>query len=135
MTIADRMAHYKVPGVSVAFFDHGQIIWTKTYGFADVASKKPVTPDTLFQAASISNLRSLAALRLVQDGKLSLDEDVNVKLRTWKVPENNFTVKEKVTVRHPQPQRRPHGSRFRLRVRRTRSYRRAGPQRRKASQL
>src|SRR5580704_16950759 len=100
MTIADRMAHYKVPGVSVAFFDHGQIIWTKTYGFADVASKKPVTPDTLFQAASISKpVAALAALRLVQDGKLSLDEDVNVKLRTWKVPENNFTIKEKVTVR------------------------------------
>jgi len=100
MTIADRMTHYKVPGVSVAFFDHGQIIWTKTYGFADVASKKPVTPDTLFQAASISKpVAALAALRLVQDGKLTLDEDVNVKLRTWKVPENAFTVKEKVTVR------------------------------------
>ena len=100
MTIADRMTHYKVPGVSVAFFDHGQIIWTKTYGFADVASKKPVTPDTLFQAASISKpVAALAALRLVQDGKLTLDEDVNVKLRTWKVPENAFTIKEKVTVR------------------------------------
>ena len=100
MTIADRMAHYKVPAVSVAFFDHGQIMWTKTYGFADVASKKPVTPDTLFQAASISKpVAALAALRLVQDGKLTLDEDVNVKLRTWKVPENAFTVKEKVTIR------------------------------------
>jgi CubicO group peptidase (beta-lactamase class C family) len=100
MTIADRMAHHKVPGVSVAFFDHGQIIWTKTYGFADVASKKPVTPDTLFQAASISKpVAALAALRLVQDGKLSLDEDVNIKLRTWKVPENTFTEKEKVTIR------------------------------------
>jgi CubicO group peptidase (beta-lactamase class C family) len=100
MTIADRMAHYKVPGVSLAFFDHGQIIWTKTYGFADVASKKPVTPDTLFQAASISKpVAALAVLRFVQDGKLTLDEDVNVKLHTWKVPENAFTVKEKVTIR------------------------------------
>jgi CubicO group peptidase (beta-lactamase class C family) len=100
MTIADRMTFHKVPGVSVAFFDHGQVIWTKTYGFADVASKKPVTPDTLFQAASISKpVAALAALRLVQDGKLSLDEDVNVKLRTWKVPENAYTEKEKVTVR------------------------------------
>src|SRR5580700_145978 len=92
MTVADRMAHYKVPGVSVAFFDHGQIMWTKTYGYADVASKRPVTADTLFQAASISKpVAALAALRLV--------EDVNVKLRTWKVPENAFTQKEKVTIR------------------------------------
>src|SRR5580693_4643057 len=36
MTIADRMAHHKVPGVSVAFFDHGQIVWARGYGFADV---------------------------------------------------------------------------------------------------
>ena len=100
MTISGRMAHYKVPGVSIAFFDHGQIIWTRAYGFADVASKKPVTPDTLFQAASISKpVTALAALRLVQEGKLSLDEDVNVKLRTWKVPESEFTEKEKVTLR------------------------------------
>jgi CubicO group peptidase (beta-lactamase class C family) len=100
MTIADRMAHHKVPGASVAFFDHGQIAWARGYGFADVAAKTPVTPDTLFQAASISKpVAALAALRLVQDGKLSLDEDVNVKLKTWKVPENAFTIKEKVTLR------------------------------------
>jgi len=100
MTIADRMAHHKVPGVSVAFFDHGQILWARGYGLADVAAKKPVTPDTLFQAASISKpVSALAALRLVQDGKLTLDEDVNVKLRTWKVPENAFTAHEKVTIR------------------------------------
>jgi CubicO group peptidase (beta-lactamase class C family) len=100
MTIADRMAHHKVPGVSVAFFDHGQILWTRAYGFADVAAKTAVTPDTLFQAASISKpVSALAALRLVQDAKLNLDEDVNVKLRTWKVPDNVFTIKEKVTIR------------------------------------
>lgn len=100
MTIASRMAFYKVPGVSVAFFDHGQILWTRAYGFADVASKKPVTSDTLFQAASISKpVAALAALRLVQDGKLSLDENVNDKLKTWKVPDNQFTEKEKVTIR------------------------------------
>jgi CubicO group peptidase (beta-lactamase class C family) len=100
MTIAERMAFHKVPGVSVAFFDHGQIIWARAYGFADVAAKTPVTPDTLFQAASISKpVTALAALRLVQDGKLNLDEDVNIKLRTWKVPDNVFTAKEKVTIR------------------------------------
>src|SRR5580693_299333 len=100
MTIADRMAHHKVPGVSVAFFDQGQIIWTRTYGLADVAAKKTVTPDTLFQAASISKpVAALAALRLVEDGKLNLDEDVNAKLTTWKVPENPLTAKEKVTIR------------------------------------
>ena len=100
MTIADRMAHYKVPGVSVAFFDRGKIVWTRTYGFADVASKKPVTTETRFQAASISKpVSALATLRLVQDGKLSLDDNVNEKLRSWTVPENEFTKEQKVTLR------------------------------------
>jgi CubicO group peptidase (beta-lactamase class C family) len=100
MTIADRMKHYKVPGVSVAFFDHGQIAWARGYGFADVAAKKPVTAETLFQAASISKpVSALAMLRLVQDGKLNLDEDVNTKLHSWKVPENEFTKEQKVTLR------------------------------------
>ncbi len=59
-----------------------------------------MTSETLFQAASISKPESaLAALHLVQEGKLSLDENVNDKLRTWKVPDNQFTAQEKVTVR------------------------------------
>jgi len=78
------MKLHKVPGVSVAFFEHGKILWTRTYGFADVASKKPVTTETFFQAASISKpISALAALRLVQDGKLSLDDDVNGKTYKW----------------------------------------------------
>ena len=100
MALADRMKRYRVPGVSVAFFDHGQIAWTRAYGFSDVDSKAPVTPETLFQAASISKpISALAMLRLVQDGKLNLDEDVNAKLRTWKVPESEFTKEQKVTLR------------------------------------
>jgi CubicO group peptidase (beta-lactamase class C family) len=100
MNIAERMAHYKVPGVSVAFFDRDQIVWTRTYGFADLAGKKPVSTKTLFQAASISKpLSALAALHLVQDGKLSLDENVDNRLHSWTIPENDFTKEQKVTLR------------------------------------
>jgi CubicO group peptidase (beta-lactamase class C family) len=100
MQIAGRMKHYNVPGVSIAFFENGQIIWTRAYGLADVATRRPVTPETLFQSASISKpAAALGVLRLVQDGKLSLDEDVNLKLRSWKIPENEFTKDQKVTLR------------------------------------
>jgi CubicO group peptidase (beta-lactamase class C family) len=59
-----------------------------------------VTPRTLFQAASISKpVAALAALRLVEQGLLSLDEDVNARFVSWKVPENEFTKTEKVTLR------------------------------------
>jgi CubicO group peptidase (beta-lactamase class C family) len=82
MKLGQRIQFYKVPGVSVAFFDHGKIIWTRAYGLADMAAKKPVTSETLFQSASISKpVSALAALHLVQEGKLRLDGNVNDKLR------------------------------------------------------
>ena len=136
MTLRERMQFYKVPGVSVAFFDHGKIIWTRAYGLADVATKKPVTPETLFQAASIGKpLSALAALHLVEEGKLSLDENVNDKLRTWKVPDNQFTTQEKGHAStDTEPQRRTKLSRLaRLRFRRAYSYNRANIERRKTS--
>jgi CubicO group peptidase (beta-lactamase class C family) len=100
MNLEERMAHYKVPGVSIAFFSGGKIRWTQVHGYADAAKKTPVTLETLFQAASISKpISTLAMLRLVQEGQLNLDEDVNVKLKSWKVPENEFTKEQKVTLR------------------------------------
>src|ERR1700761_6328452 len=100
MNLEERMARYKVPGVSIAFFSGGKIRWTRVYGYADVDKKSPVTPETLFQAASISKpISTLAMLRLVQEGKLSLDEDVNLKLKAWKIPDNEFTKKQSVTLR------------------------------------
>jgi CubicO group peptidase (beta-lactamase class C family) len=100
MKLADRMAHYKVPGLSVAVINDGKIEWARGYGVVEKDGGKPVTADTLFLAGSISKpVAALAALRLVEQGKLDLDEDVNLKLKTWKVPENEFTRDKKVTLR------------------------------------
>ena len=100
MKLEDRMRYYHVPGVSIAFFDHGKVIWTRGYGVADVRTGRPITPETLFQAGSISKpIAAWGALRLVEQGKLKLDENVNGELRSWKLPENEFTVEQKVTLR------------------------------------
>ena len=99
-TLAERMAALKVPGASVAVINGGVIEWAKGYGVAEAGTATPVSPHTLFQAASISKpVAALAALRLVEQGKLALEEDVNARLTSWKIPENNFTGKEKVTLR------------------------------------
>src|SRR5258708_32935926 len=52
--ITDRMAHYKIKGVSIAVIHNYKIEWAKGYGWADDSLKIPVTTKTLFQAASIS---------------------------------------------------------------------------------
>src|ERR1700683_3957585 len=84
--LADRMAALHVPGVSIAFIHDGKIEWARGFGVTSIGGP-PVTPETLFQAASISKpVAAMAVLRLVQLGKLSLDADVNDYLKTWKLP-------------------------------------------------
>jgi CubicO group peptidase (beta-lactamase class C family) len=100
-TVQDRMEHYRVPGVSLAVLEEGRIAWVGTYGVADAGTLEPVTPETLFQAASISKpLAALAALRLVEEGILELDAPVNRYLQGWQLPDNAFTAGRPVTLRH-----------------------------------
>jgi len=98
--LVERMEHHKVPGVSIAVINNGEIEWAKGYGLADVESGTPVTESTLFQAASISKpVAATAALLLVDRGELDLDEDVNQKLTSWQLPETRHTAGELVTLR------------------------------------
>ena len=53
-TLTERMAHYKVPAVSIALIENGEIAWAKTWGTADNSSQQSLSDETLFQAASIS---------------------------------------------------------------------------------
>jgi CubicO group peptidase (beta-lactamase class C family) len=100
LNLTDRMKFYKVPGVSVAVIDQGAIAWARGYGVREADTKNPVTTETLFQAASISKLvAALVALRVVERRRLKLDEDVNCQLRSWKLPENEFTEEKKVSLR------------------------------------
>lgn len=100
-TIADRMEHYGVPGMSIAVIRDYKIAWTKTYGVKNKETNEPITENTLFQAASISKpVSSYAALSLVEAGKLDLDKNINDYLTSWQVPDNEFTKDEKVTLKH-----------------------------------
>jgi CubicO group peptidase (beta-lactamase class C family) len=95
-----RMEALDIPGLSLAVFQNGRIEWTRGYGMADVAEGRRVTPSTRFQAASISKpVAAVAALALVERGALSLDDDVNRYLMSWKLPGNGFTTATPVTLR------------------------------------
>lgn len=100
-TIYERMAHYGVPGVSIAVINGGHIEWAAGYGVQKAGGTDSVTVSTLFQAASISKpVTALAALQLVEQGKLTLDGAVNPWLRSWKIPANHHTAAQPVTLRH-----------------------------------
>ncbi len=98
--LMQRMEHYYAPGVSIAVINEQAIEWAQGYGVLQAGSAAPVTPQTLFQAASISKpVAAMAALHLVQTGQLDLDADVNGALRSWQVPANEHTRDSPVTLR------------------------------------
>ena len=100
MNLTDRMAYYKVPGVSIAVINDNQIEWAKGYGVMEAGEDQPVTPETIFQTGSIAKpIVAMAALHYVDEGDLVLDSDVNNKLSSWKIPENPYTTQAPVTLR------------------------------------
>lgn len=98
--IKAQMREHRIPGLSLAVVSKGAIVREGGFGLISGTGQTDVTPATLFQAASISKtVAALGALRLVESGQLQLDENVNRTLRTWRVPDNEFTRDSKVTLR------------------------------------
>ena len=99
--IEERMKSHNVNGVSIAVVHNFKIEWAKGYGWADVDEKREVTPQTLFQAASISkSISAIGILKLVEGKKLDIDTDINQYLRSWKFPYDSVTKSKKITVRN-----------------------------------
>jgi CubicO group peptidase (beta-lactamase class C family) len=98
--VQPMMKQFNVPGVGIAVIYDFKIVATYTYGVADVETGAPVTTETMFQAASISKpVAAMVSLKAVQDGRFSLDQDVNTILKSWKLPEGPFTREHRVTPR------------------------------------
>ncbi|MEM0952618.1 MAG: serine hydrolase domain-containing protein [Pseudomonadota bacterium] len=86
-TIEERMAHHRVPGLSIAVIHGGEVIWARGYGSAKVDSDLKIDTETVFSVGSLSKTGTAASvLRLVSEGKLALDVDVNSYLESWKAP-------------------------------------------------
>src|SRR6187549_956745 len=91
---------FNVPGISVAVIKDFKIEWARGYGVMDAATNAPVTTDTLFQAASISKtIAAMASMKAVENGRFTLDQDVNTILKSWKLPGGEYTKDRPVTPR------------------------------------
>lgn len=98
--INERLKQLGIPGASIAFVHNGKVEWARAYGMADISQNKPMTPETMLLAGSISKpIAALRAHQMIEKGALNLDENVNKYLKSWYVPDNEFTTKEKVTLR------------------------------------
>jgi hypothetical protein len=84
LTLSQRMAHYKIPGVSIAVINNSKIEWAKGYGTLVAGETAPATTASMFQAASTTKLLvSAIALRFVEKGRFDLDTNVNTFQRTY----------------------------------------------------
>jgi len=98
--INDRLIELGIPGLSIAVVSNGKIEWARAYGIADSSKNRPMTPETMLLAGSISKpVAALRALQMVENGQFSLDANVNDYLSSWQLPDNEFTAIEKVTLR------------------------------------
>lgn len=79
--VEQSMREAGIVGVGAAIIVDRQLVWSKGYGFADKASARPFTPDTMMNIGSISKtFTGVAMMRAVDDGLLSLDADISTYL-------------------------------------------------------
>jgi CubicO group peptidase (beta-lactamase class C family) len=94
-----RMAELHVTAVSIAVVHNGAIEWARAYGIRQLGGE-PANTETLFQAGSISKpVAALGTLHLVEQGRLSLDSDINASLTAWKLPPSAAAPAAVVTLR------------------------------------
>ena len=99
-TMAERLAAYRVPGVSVAVIEGGEIAWAGGFGARERGSALSVDAQTILMGASTSKpVTAFLILQHVERGLLDLDVDINRYLKRWRVPENEFTSRYPVTLR------------------------------------
>jgi D-alanyl-D-alanine carboxypeptidase len=79
--IEAELTAQRIPGASVAVVRNGKVIHAKGYGLANVESKTPATPETVYQIGSVSKqFIATGIMLLVQDGRLTLDDPINMYL-------------------------------------------------------
>jgi CubicO group peptidase (beta-lactamase class C family) len=93
------LSELSVPGAAVAVIENGRVILARGFGMADLAHKTPVTDSTLFNIGSTSkSVSAWGAMRLVDEGKIGLDEPVERHLTRWRLPPSSFSA-QGVTLR------------------------------------
>ncbi|MGO4371178.1 serine hydrolase domain-containing protein [Paenibacillus sp. 2TAB19] len=99
LKLEDRMRRSNVPGIGVAVIRDGYVEWSESWGVLEAGGLRPIDADSLFHACSMSKMvTAIGVLRLVQDGLLDAESDVNRYLTSWQVSDNTYTDQEKVTV-------------------------------------
>jgi D-alanyl-D-alanine carboxypeptidase len=95
-----QLAYRGWPGLSIAVVHEGDVVWSRGFGWADVAGKVEATAETLYRVASITKTFTATAILQLRDaGKLRLDDEVRHHL-PWFSPPTSHTDAPAITLRH-----------------------------------
>ena len=93
------MKDYDIPGVNLSIIKKGEIVWSNSYGFAELENNKKMGIDSYCRVESISkSVTAWGIMKLVKEGKIVLDEPVQNYLENWEIP-NSIYVEKEVTTR------------------------------------
>jgi CubicO group peptidase (beta-lactamase class C family) len=93
------MKLYGIPGCNIALVKDSEVVWTEGYGYADVASGRTLTTDTLMSVQSITkSVTAWGVMRLKEKGLIDLDAPVSQYLKSWQFPFTDYPT-DKITVR------------------------------------
>jgi len=86
--VTEQMEMQQVPGMTVAVTENGHLVYSKAFGTADLENNVPIRTETLIRTGSIAKpLTAVAAMTLVETGKLDLDVPVQKYVRPF--PKSN----------------------------------------------
>lgn len=79
--IQTRMAASNIPGLTASIVKNDVVVWSGSYGLADIEKNIPVTDETQFMTASLSKtIVAFGIMQLYEEGKIDLDADINTYL-------------------------------------------------------
>ncbi|NQZ11469.1 MAG: serine hydrolase [Algicola sp.] len=101
VTVEQAMAKSGLLGLSVAVIEDYKISWTKTWGVKNAKTKTAIDAQTSFSTASISKAITATVFAiLAEKGLIDLDKPVALYLKSWQLPDNEFTQSTTITLRH-----------------------------------
>ena len=97
--IPEKMKEASVVGLGVSVVSDKEVLFAKGFGFSDKGNGKEVNPDTIFRTASVSKILNLVVtMKLVEEGKLSLDKDISQYLPELNL-KTRFQKSKPITIR------------------------------------
>lgn len=99
MNILETMKEENTPGLSIAYFESGELKWTKCFGVLENGTIKKVSSNSIFHACSMTKmLTAICVLKLHQDNLINIFTDINQYLNSWKFPYNKLIMNKEVTI-------------------------------------